>query len=141
MYPAFAIAFFSTLGSLYFSEVLHFVPCVLCWYQRIFMYSTTIILFVGILLKDKKNLPLYVLPLSVLGLAVSFYQNLLYYYIVPSSLSPCVLGVSCTSRFIHLFGFLDIPQLSFLSFLTISSFMLICLRQNLRVGILKGSKK
>ena len=31
---AFLISLFSLLGSLFFSEVLGFQPCVLCWYQR-----------------------------------------------------------------------------------------------------------
>lgn len=125
LYASFAIALSSTLSSLYFSEVLHFVPCILCWYQRIFMYSSAIILFVGILIKDKKNLPFYILPLSIFGLLVSFYQNLLYFNILSESASPCVLGASCTAKFIHLFGFLDIPQLSFLSFFMITAFMLV----------------
>lgn len=124
LYASFFIALASTLVSLYFSEVLRLTPCPLCWYQRIFMYPLVVIIAVGILLKDKKNLPLYVLPLSALGLLVSFYQNLLYFDILKVS-GSCVIGVSCATKFIKLFGFLDIPQLSFLSFLLIIIFMLV----------------
>ncbi|WP_082321816.1 disulfide bond formation protein B [Variovorax paradoxus] len=35
---AFLVAFASTLGSLFFSEVMKLEPCVLCWYQRIAMF-------------------------------------------------------------------------------------------------------
>lgn len=124
LYFCFATALSSVLGSLYFSEILHFVPCVLCWYQRVAMYPLVVIFFVGILLKDK-NLPYFVLPLSIAGLLVSLYQNLLYFNILSEKVSPCALGVSCTARFLHVLGFLDIPQLSFLSFFVITSLMLI----------------
>ena len=54
------------LGSLYISEIVVVPPCDLCWYQRIAMYPIVPIATVGILLKDK-NLPLYILPLAVIG--------------------------------------------------------------------------
>ena len=63
-YFAFAAALAATLGSLYYSEVAGFVPCTLCWYQRILMYPLTIISLVGIL-KHDPGLPEYVLPFSI----------------------------------------------------------------------------
>ncbi len=66
----------ATAGSLYFSEIAHLPPCVLCWYQRILMYPLVLIIAVGILRKDK-SLPFYVLPLSILGGGIAFYQYLL----------------------------------------------------------------
>lgn len=56
----------ATLGSLYFSEIKHYSPCVLCWYQRILMYPLVTLLTVGTLRKDR-GLYLYVLPMSILG--------------------------------------------------------------------------
>src|SRR4051812_9254007 len=97
-YLGFAIALFSTLGSLYFSEIAQFPPCVLCWYQRICMYPLVAIFAVGIIKKDKL-LPLYVLPLSIIGLLIGIYHNILYYNIIPESVAPCVSGVSCTTKF------------------------------------------
>lgn len=111
----------STLVSLYFSEIMHLVPCVLCWYQRIAMYPLIIITAVGILTKDK-NLPYYVLPLALIGWGVALYHNLLYYHILPESIAPCQAGISCTTKLIELFGFLTIPLGSFLAF----TFILIC---------------
>src|SRR3990167_11058634 len=84
----------ATTGSLIFSEVLKYPPCVLCWYQRIFMYPLVVILAVGIWKKDK-NLPYFVLPLSIIGGIIAIYHNLLYYGLIPESNAPCVLGVSC----------------------------------------------
>lgn len=88
------------------------------------MYPLALILPIGILIKDK-NLHFYILPLSILGLLVSIYQNLLYYSVLSETTSPCTVGVSCTAKFIQLFGFLDIPQLSLLSFAVITVSMLI----------------
>ena len=119
LYAAWATSLIASLGSFYFSNVKNFPPCVLCWDQRICMYPLVIILGVGILKKDK-NLPYYVLPLSLMGLGISIYHNLLYYNILPESTSPCVLGVSCTTRFVEYFGFVTIPLMSFLAFFIIT---------------------
>ena len=115
------------LGSLYFSEVRHFPPCVLCWYQRILMYPLTVLIAVGLIRKDK-NLPYYVLPLSLIGTIIAAYHNLLYYKILPDSLTPCVAGVSCTTRFFAWYGFITIPLLSLTAFLVIDICMVLFLK-------------
>lgn len=129
LYVAWVVALVATLGSLYFSEILKLPPCVLCWYQRIFMYPLVAILAVGILLKDKR-VHLYVLPLSTVGLLVAFYHNLLYYHILPESAAPCTTGVSCTIKLIEWLGFLSIPLLSLLSFAIITLCMFIFKQYN-----------
>lgn len=119
---AWFLAAVATLGSLYFSEIAGFPPCVLCWYQRILMYPIVAILAVGIV-RDDPDAPWYALPLSVLGLGVSAYHNLLYYGILPESIAPCTAGISCTTKFIQWFGFLTIPLLSFLAFAAITALL------------------
>jgi disulfide bond formation protein DsbB len=99
------------------------VPCVLCWYQRIFMYPLVIIMAVGILRKDK-GIYHYVLPLSNLGLIIALYHNLLYYKILPESVQPCVLGISCTTKQIEWLGFITIPLMSLTAFTVITVCML-----------------
>ncbi len=123
LYLAWIQSIVATLGSLYFSEVMKFPPCVLCWYQRIFMYPLVFILAVGMVRKDKK-IHTYVLPLSVTGLLIAIYHNLLYYQIIPESMAPCVNGVSCTTKFIEWFGFITIPFLSLVAFSVITLCML-----------------
>jgi len=118
------IAVTSTIGSLMFSEVLGFPPCILCWYQRIFMYPLVIILAIGMWKKDN-NLPLLVLPFSIIGLIIAAYHNLLYYNIIPESVAPCTLGISCTTKYIEWFGFVTIPILSMLGFLSITILMIL----------------
>lgn len=129
LYFAFLQALVATLGSLFFSEILKFPPCVLCWYQRIAMYPLVIILAIGILKKDK-NLPLYVIPLSIIGMAIGVYHNLLYYNILPEAAAPCMMGVSCTTKFIEWGGFITIPSLSLLGFSVITVCMLLYRRYN-----------
>jgi disulfide bond formation protein DsbB len=128
-YLAWAIALIAVLGSLYFSEIRDFQPCVLCWYQRIALYPLILLIPVGILKKDK-NLSNYVLPLTIVGLIISVYQNLLYYKILPENISPCSFGVSCTTKFVEYFGFLTIPLLSLLALTTITVLMVIYKKQN-----------
>ena len=122
-------AIVATAVSLYFSEVLKFPPCVLCWYQRILMYPLVVILAIGIWKKDK-NLPLFVLPLSIIGGFIAIYHNLLYYKIIPQSQAPCTLGISCTTKQIEWFGFVTIPLLSLAAFAAITILMLLFRKQS-----------
>lgn len=128
LYLAFFFALVSMVGSLFFSEVLKFPPCVLCWYQRICMYPLIPILAVGIHSKDR-HVYKYVCPLALAGLIIAFYHNLLYYKILPESVAPCQLGISCTTKFIEYFGFVTIPLLSFIAFAIILVCMLLYLRK------------
>lgn len=123
MRVAFLIALISLIGSLYFSEIAGFPPCKLCWYQRIALYPITLILAIGLLRKDITAY-LYALPLGIIGLGISVYHNLLYYKIIPDSLAPCELGVSCTTKYIEWFGFITIPLLSFLALAAITVLMI-----------------
>lgn len=118
-YIAWTQALVATFGSLYFSEVMRLPPCVLCWYQRILMYPIVLIAAVGIIRRDKA-LATYVLPLSITGWLISLYHNLLYYKILPESITPCQLGVSCTTRQIEWLGFITIPLLSLVAFTVIN---------------------
>jgi len=107
---------------------MEFAPCVLCWYQRIFLFPLVIILAAGLFPFDK-NVVKYALPLAIIGWFTAAYHNLLYAGIIPESLQPCTQGVSCTEEYIELFGFLSIPMLSLLSFTTIILFLIILMRR------------
>ena len=127
LYIAWIQAILALAGSLYFSEIAHFPPCILCWYQRIFMYPLALLIPVGIIKKDK-NLPYYVLPLVTIGGLISIYHNLLYWNIIPESYSPCAAGISCTTKFIEWGGFITIPFLSLVAFLVIAIMMKLYLK-------------
>ena len=118
----------AAMGSLFFSSVMEFAPCVLCWYQRIFLFPLVLILAIGLFPFDK-NVVKYALPLAIVGWLTAAYHNLLYAGIIPNSIQPCSQGVSCTEENINLFGFLSIPMLSLLSFSTIITLLIILYRR------------
>lgn len=129
VYLAFIQAIAATSGSLYYSEIKHYTPCVLCWYQRILMYPLIIIIGVGILRKDKK-LYQYVLPMSILGTIIAAYHVMLQKGILPESVAPCTLGAACTTKYVGYFGFITIPVMSLTAFVVITVCMLIYRKVN-----------
>jgi disulfide bond formation protein DsbB len=101
-----------------------FAPCVLCWYQRIFLFPLVIVLAMGLFPFDKSVVK-YALPLAVAGWLTAVYHNLLYAGIIPESIQPCSKGVSCTEKYIDLFGFITIPMLSLFSFSIIIALLIL----------------
>lgn len=118
IFVAWAVSALSTVGSLFFSEVMMLPPCILCWYQRICMYPLSILLFIG-LLKLDGSVFRFSFPLTLVGWVIAVYHNLLYYKILPESASPCVKGISCTTVQLEWLGFITIPLLSLIGFTTI----------------------
>lgn len=121
--PLFLVWFVSLLallGSLFFSEVMAFLPCTLCWYQRVAMYPIVAISTVALLTRDQ-HVAKYIWPLVVPGLAITVYHCLLYYGVIAAEIVPCGTGVSCTERQLDLLGFISIPLLSLGSFLAVAT--------------------
>jgi len=114
----FLIVSVATLGSLFFSEIMQFVPCTMCWYQRIFMYPLVILFLINLLYPDDKLFK-YAMPLVVVGLFFATYHNLLMFDIIPESVVPCVSGIPCSTEYINWFGFITIPFLSFCAFFAV----------------------
>lgn len=123
-YGIFLVALVATAGSLFFSEVMKLPPCTLCWYQRIAMYPIVLLAAAGIVRKDKQ-LSVNVLLLSLPGLGISIYHNLLYWKILPESIAPCTMGISCTTKFFEWFGFITIPFMALSAFTIITVLALI----------------
>ena len=119
LYLAWLVAIGATAGSLYFSEVRHFVPCALCWWQRIFMYPLVPLLGIATFRQDAQVWR-YALPLSAVGLATSTYHYLIQK--VPGFAPPasCASGVPCSAQYIDWFGFVTIPFLAGVAFLLIT---------------------
>ena len=124
LYAAWIQAIIATLGSLYLSTFLHWVPCTLCWFQRIFMYPLVFILAVAILL-DIEKIEYIVLPLTFTGMAISIYHNLLMYRIIPEKFAVCAATASCTIPYHFWYGFLTVPLLSLIAFIVITICMFI----------------
>lgn len=115
IFLAWLVATIATLGSLFFSEVMEYPPCILCWYQRVFMYPLVAIFLVGLFPLDK-NVLKYAAPFVVIGWLTAFYHNLLQYDIITEAMSPCSQGIPCSTNYISYFGFLTIPMFSFIAF-------------------------
>ncbi|GHH97726.1 disulfide oxidoreductase [Neobacillus kokaensis] len=122
-------AIIATLGSLYFSEVMHFIPCTLCWYQRILMYPLAIILGMAVYRNDT-SINMYVLPISIIGLLISGYHILLQKVPALKQFEMCTTGVPCSKDYINWFGFITIPLLAFVAFAIITICMVILARKN-----------
>lgn len=118
------IASVSMAGSLFFSEILKYPPCSLCWYQRIALFPLVLILFAGLFPLDYRVVR-YALPLTLVGGCIAIYHNLLYTGIIPQSLQPCDEALSCTEIHLGLFGFITIPLLSLGAFSTIATLLII----------------
>ncbi|MBI2277887.1 MAG: disulfide bond formation protein B [Dechloromonas sp.] len=123
VFTAWVIATTATLAVLFFGEVMHYPICTLCWYQRIFMMPLAVILPLGLFPFDPRVVR-YGLALAMIGGLVAVFHQLLVMGIIPESIKPCTQGVPCSTTVVTWFGFLTIPLLSVLAFLTITALLL-----------------
>ncbi|MFY3792719.1 disulfide oxidoreductase [Ureibacillus sp. MALMAid1270] len=123
LYFAWFVSLVATLGSLYFSEIRGFIPCDLCWFQRIFMYPLVVILGIGTFQSDT-SVKKYVLPLSIVGSIISLFHYLEQKVPGFGGIKPCVSGVPCSAEYINWFGFITIPFLALIAFTLINICMI-----------------
>ncbi|MFA6301249.1 MAG: disulfide bond formation protein B [Candidatus Paceibacterota bacterium] len=118
----FLISLSATIFPLVYSEIIRFVPCYLCWWQRVFMFPLVLIFGVALWDKDRKVIR-YVLPLLCAGFLASVYQNFFYYFGENSNLPCDASGVSCYQHVVSVFGgYISIPMMAltvFFSLLTL----------------------
>lgn len=114
----FVVAAVTTAGSLYYSEVAHFVPCELCWYQRICVYPLSAVLLVAALTRDRKVWRYVVIPAAV-GAVIAIYHTQLQAY--PGQHSFCSTITPCTTRYVWEFGFVSLPFMALAAFAFILS--------------------
>ncbi len=118
IWSAWIVALVCTVGSLIYSEVLHFVPCRLCWFQRIAMYPLSVLLLVGAIRREAV-VKFYAVPLALIGLAVSIYHNVVQYF--PSlEGGTCDPLNPCSARSISVYGFMDLPFMAGAGFIVIA---------------------
>ena len=124
IFAAWLLASISTLGALFFGEVMRLPPCVLCWYQRIFMFPLVVILPIGLFPLDRQVVR-YALPLASLGWLFAVFHVLLVAGLIPESIKPCTQGVPCSEKLIEWFGFVTIPLLAAMAFSTIITLLVL----------------
>src|SRR3989338_7551430 len=121
----FLVSLSSSLFSLVYSEIIGFLPCPLCWYQRIFLFPLVFIFGVAIWYKDRKIVK-YTLPLLCVGFIISVYQNFFYYFGNGSALPCGASGVSCYQQLVSEFGgYISIPMLALTSFFSLITIVLV----------------
>jgi len=124
IFACWLIAMAALFGSLFFSEVMGLKPCVLCWWQRIFIYPLAVLFLAGMLPLDR-SVVRYTLPLAVIGLGFAIYHYLVYSGFIPESLQPCSEDLSCADINLELMGFVTIPMLSIFAYSAIIALLLI----------------
>lgn len=127
LYIAWVVSLVAMFGSLYFSEIKGYIPCELCWYQRILMYPLTLILGIGTFQNDT-SVKKFVLPLSIIGGSISLMHYLEQKIPGFGGIKPCVSGVPCSAQYINWFGFVTIPFLALVAFVIIASCMILLKR-------------
>ena len=115
---AWVVALVATVGSLMYSELFHYVPCRLCWFQRIAMYPLAVVLLVGALRREVA-VKFYAIPIALIGLVISIYHNVLQFF--PSlEGTSCDPLVPCSARSIEMFGFMDLPFMAGAGFIVVA---------------------
>jgi disulfide bond formation protein DsbB len=129
LYSAWVVSITATLVSLYFSDIRGFIPCELCWFQRIFMYPLTLILGVATFQNDS-GLRKIILPMSIIGGTISILHYLEQKVEGFAGIKPCASGVPCNSEYINWFGFITIPFLALMAFVLITIFTILSRDKN-----------
>lgn len=116
---AFLISLMASVFPLVYSEIIHFLPCYLCWWQRVFMFPLVFMFGVALWDRDRRVIR-YAGPLLSAGFLVSVYQNFFYYFGENSNLPCDASGISCYQRLVSVFGgYISIPMLALTAFLAL----------------------
>lgn len=132
LWAGFLVAAVATGGSLYYSEVAGFIPCELCWYQRIFMYPLSIVMLLLAIWGDNRAAR-YIVALPVVGGGVAVYHMLIQYHAIaePHQCMVSAPGTGCAFNWIGLpgldasLGYLAIPTLALTAFLLLIGFLVL----------------
>jgi disulfide bond formation protein DsbB len=125
LWLAFLVSAIATGGSLFFSEIAGFVPCELCWFQRICMYPLSILTLLAALANDRR-VARYLLVFPVVGAGVSIYHLLVENGVVKQA-QACLLSApgGCATKWINEFGYMTIPTLALTGFALVFAFLLL----------------
>lgn len=125
---AFIVALVATVGSLWLSEGAGFLPCKLCWYQRIAMYPMTIVLGVAALRRDI-GVRWYALPVVAAGATISVWHILIERFPSLSTSTSCDVTNPCSLIWTEHFGYMTIPTMALSAFVLIGTLLLLGRRE------------
>lgn len=130
LFAAWIVALAATLGALFIGEIMGQAPCVLCWWQRVFMFPLAIMLGMAAFRSDPLAVP-YALALTMAGALVAVYHNLIYFKLIDESMSPCTAGgPSCTSADMTILGSVPLPLLSLAAFAAVTALLTLITRRD-----------
>jgi len=126
LWAAFVVAAVATGGSLFYSQVAHFLPCEFCWFQRLFMYPLSILLLLMAIWGDNRTAR-YLVAFPVVGAGISLYHMLIVYGAIGEPQACNVGGGGCNVHWLagEGFGYLEIPTLAFTAFLLLIGFLVL----------------
>jgi disulfide bond formation protein DsbB len=124
LFAAWATSIIAMFGSLYFSEIRQYEPCLLCWYQRILMYPFALILGIAVVKKDYK-ISFYTMIMSAVGGLISLYHYSLQKVPFMADNAVTCGRVPCTGQYINWLGFITIPFLALTAFIIIFTLSLL----------------
>ncbi|MDQ3075896.1 MAG: disulfide bond formation protein B [bacterium] len=122
----FLLSLVASIFPLVYSEIINFLPCYLCWWQRVFLFPLVFIFGAAIWSKERKVVK-YTLPLITIGFLISVYMNFMYYFGGGDASQPCdASGVSCYQHLVSEFGgYISIPMLALSSFFGLLTLVLV----------------
>lgn len=118
------VAVVATLGSLYYSEVAHYTPCRLCWYQRICMYPLAVVLLVGLVRRDRGGRA-YAWPFVIVGVPLSTYHWLVERVDLFERTSACSDTAPCSVPWFQTLGFVTLAFMAASAFLLVGVLLLV----------------
>lgn len=105
---AWIIALVTMLGSLYYSRIQHYIPCELCWYQRICIYPFAVMLGIAAVRRDA-GIRVYAIPVLAIGAVIAAFHSWIQAYPPVDGTSFCTADAPCTLRYVWEFGFVSLP--------------------------------
>jgi disulfide bond formation protein DsbB len=128
LWAAFVVAALATGGSLFFSEIAGFVPCDLCWFQRVCMYPLSLLTLLAAVHGDHR-VARYLLPIPVVGACISVYHLLIENNVLSEPSSCRIGGAGCAVKWIDELGYVTIPTLALTGFLLLTGFLALAARE------------
>ena len=117
----------AVMGSLFYSEVMGYIPCEICWFQRIIMYPLVIIYGVAAIKRDL-TIALPGLILSGIGILTSTFHYLLQKSPLLHEVGGSCELVPCNLQYVNYFGFITIPFLAGTAFIVIFTLHIFLIR-------------
>jgi disulfide bond formation protein DsbB len=121
---AWIVALVTMVGSLYYSKVQEFVPCELCWYQRICIYPFAVILGIAAWRRDA-TIRVYAVPVFAIGMVIAGYHTWIQAFPPSNGTSFCTVEAPCTTRYVWEFGFVSLPFMALSAFVVMTALLLV----------------